>query len=101
MICGRPPASRIERADGMPLTGLSDDQLFVDFRDPGFHIDIGNNEIGRIEWKRLGPEELAIRAIQSPDTAALSDIDGNIFHLAALDIRINPFHKLRIRVYSC
>src|SRR5204862_4279869 len=91
----------IERTNDMPLTGLAGNQLRVDFRDARPHVDLGDDEIASIERKGRGPEKLAGIAVESPDAAALTDVDRDVSHLPAGNVRIDPFHKFRIGIDHC
>src|SRR5689334_21152269 len=100
MVSRRPPAARIERTDRVPLAGLSDENFLIDFRDPGFDVDIRNDEIRSIEGKRHCPKELAAVTVESPNAAAFTDVDGNISNLSASNVRTNPLHEFWIRIHS-
>src|SRR6516164_4786577 len=85
----------------MVVARLLHDEVVID-RDPaGLYVDIGDEEVWIVIWKRIGPEELSGVAVERPDSSAFSDIDGNVVLLAFLDRGTDPLHVFRIRVNGC
>jgi hypothetical protein len=58
----------------VPFSRLIDEDFLVDLGNAGLHVDVGDDEIWRIERKRHRPQELAVIAIESPDSAAFAHV---------------------------
>ena len=82
----------------MTLTGLLQDEVPVDGRLAGFPIDVGDEELRRVEWKGRGPQELTVIAIEREQAAAFTHTHRDVSLLVAGNIRIHPFHKFRIGI---
>ena len=100
MVSRGPVTARIPVTDDVVLAGLLENDVPVDRRLAGFHVDIGDHEVRIVVRKRRGPEKLAGGAIQLEDSAGFADRDRDVALLAALDRGIDPFHELRIGIQS-
>ncbi len=83
------------------LAGAGKDEILVDRHFACFAVDVADQQVRRVERKRIRPEKLTVAAIDHEDAAAFTDHHRDVALFAAPHVGVDPLHELRIGTHGC